>query len=480
MLLTLAALDQTIVTTALPTIISELGELKQISWIVTSYLLSSTIVSPLYGKLGDMYGRKIMMQIAIIVFLIGSFLSGISINIEMFIVSRVIQGMGGGGLFVLAFTVVGDIVPSRSRGKIQGLFAVVFGMSSILGPLIGGFFVEEISWGWIFFINIPIGIISLIILNFTFPKMNFLEKKSIDYIGIFLLTSIIFLIILFTNDVSNFFITKNWPIAFILIILLITFFIFWEKKNQDPIFPIKLFTEKNFFIYSFIGFFSGGILFSLLIFIPFYFQILKSSSPTESGIYLIPLTIGIITGAWTCGLIMTRYGKYKFLPTIGSIVMISGLIGLIITTYNNSINIISFFLFIIGIGLGPQLSVITTIIQNGAPTNQMGVSTSTLILMRQIGGNVSIAIFSLIFIQKIKIESLLNKLVDEKKINIFNLDRFKMMNLSKSDKLYISEILDKGFEMVFVSLLIISLIIFCLSFFGVEKELSKTSHNQKK
>ena len=480
MLLTLAALDQTIVTTALPTIISELGELKQISWVVTSYLLSSTIVSPLYGKLGDMYGRKIMMQIAIIIFLIGSFLSGISVNIEMFIVSRVIQGMGGGGLFVLAFTVVGDVVPSRSRGKIQGLFAIVFGMSSILGPLIGGFFVEKVSWGWIFFINIPIGITSLIILNFSFPKINVLEKKSIDFIGIFFLTTIIFLIILFTNDVTNFFIEENWFIASIFIISLIIIFIFWEKKKQDPIFPINLFSERNFFIYSLIGFFSGGILFSLLIFIPFYFQILKNSSPTESGIYLIPFTIGIISGAWTSGLIITKYGKYKFLPIIGSIIMIIGLIGLIIITHKNSINIISFFLFIIGIGLGPQLSVITTIIQNGAPINQMGVSTSTLILMRQIGGNVFIAIFSLIFIQKIKFEYSLNKLIDEKKINIFNLDRFKIMNLSVSDKLLISQILDSGFEMVFISLLIISLFIFWLSFFGVEKELSKISHNQKR
>ena len=200
MLLSLAALDQTVISTALPTIIYDLGELNQMSWVVTSYLLSSTVVAPLYGKLGDMYGRKIMMQIAIIIFILGSFMSGLSTNIWTLIISRLIQGVGGGGLFVLAFTVVGDVVPSRSRGKIQGLFAIVFGLSSIIGPLIGGFFVEKVTWNWIFFINVPIGLISLIILNFSFKKKTVIEKKKIDYLGLFLLIFLICLIIYLTSD----------------------------------------------------------------------------------------------------------------------------------------------------------------------------------------------------------------------------------------------------------------------------------------
>ena len=398
-MLFLAALDQTIVSTALPTIVAELGGVDHLSWVVTAYLLTSTVVAPMYGKLGDLYGRKLMMQISVVVFLLGSILSGMANSMLFLIVSRAVQGLGGGGLFVLALTVVGDIVPPRERGKIQGIFGGVFGISSVAGPLLGGFFVDQLSWRWVFYVNLPIGVLALAVFAFAFHPTGKRVSHKIDYLGAFLLTAALSGLVLFTSLGGSSF-ERTSPFMLSMIALAVVggiAFVFAERRAAEPVLPMTLFNHNTFSVMSAVGFVGGVAMFGGLTFLPLYLQTVKGVSPTVSGLQLIPMMFGILSGSIGSGQIMGRTGRYRRLPVIGMAVMTVGLLLLTRLAVDTPGWQISLYMFIVGIGLGPTMSVGTTAIQNAVAREHMGASTAGFTLFRQIGGLIGVSIFGTLF-----------------------------------------------------------------------------------
>ncbi|MGR3722612.1 MDR family MFS transporter [Abyssibius alkaniclasticus] len=398
-LLLLAALDQTIVSTALPTIVAELGGLNHLSWVVTAYLLTSTVTAPLYGKLGDLYGRKLMMQISVIIFLLGSALCALAESMTFLIAARGLQGVGGGGLFVLALTVVGDVVPARERGKVQGIFGGVFGISSVAGPLMGGFFVDALSWHWIFLINLPIGIVALVIFAVAFKARGTRTRHEIDYSGAVLLTGALSALVLFTSLGGRSFAWDSLIIIGLILFSIIATlgFIRVESRASEPILPLGLFRHRTFAVFVILGFIVGVAMLGAITFLPLYLQVAKGVSPTASGLQMIPMTFGILLGSITSGQIMSRTGHYKMLPIVGAVFMFAGMLLLARLDANSTAAMVGLSMAVLGIGLGPMMSVSTTATQNALPREMMGVATAGLTLFRQVGGSIGVALFGAVF-----------------------------------------------------------------------------------
>ena len=399
LMLLLAALDQTIVSTALPTIVSDLGGLDQLSWVVTAYILASTVSAPLYGKLGDLYGRKIVMQVAVIIFLLGSVLAGISTSMNFLIGARAIQGLGGGGLFVLAFTVVGDLVAPRERGKIQGILGGVFGLASIAGPLIGGYLVDQLSWNWIFYVNVPMGLLALGIFAVAFKPAGKRVRHVVDYTGALFLAISLACLVLYTSFGGRTHELTDLPMLALLgtSIISAVIFVFVETRAKEPILPLMLFSTNTFTVMVGIVMVIGAAMFGGMTFLPLFLQTVKGLSPTESGLNLLPMMFGILGGSIVSGQIMSRTGHYKWLPTIGAVVMAFGLYRLSSISPDRSSLVLSIDIFILGLGMGPIMSVGTTAIQNAVPREIMGAATASYTMFRQIGGSVGVALFGTLF-----------------------------------------------------------------------------------
>jgi len=398
-MLLLASLDQTIVSTALPTIVADLGGLDHLSWVVTAYLLTSTVTAPLYGKLGDLYGRKVMMQISVTLFLTGSVLAGLSTTMWFLIAARALQGVGGGGLFVLALTVIGDVIPPRERGKIQGVFGGVFGLSSVAGPLLGGFFVDNLSWHWIFYINLPLGLLALGVFAVAFKPRGERHKHKIDYLGAALLSGSLSAVVLLTSLGGRSF---AWDSPFIVSMIVLSLagaamFLVVERRASEPVLPLSLFRFNNFWVMSSVGAFVGAAMFGGIVFIPLYLQVAKGISPTASGLQMIPLMIGILTGSIGAGQIMGYSGHYRRLPMIGTAVLTGGMLWLTRLQPDTPTFVVMAMMATVGIGIGPTMSVGTASIQNAVPRSMLGVGTAGFTLFRQIGGSVGVALLGALF-----------------------------------------------------------------------------------
>ena len=358
LVLLLASLDQTIVSTALPTIVGDLGGISKFSWVVTAYLLASTVVGPLYGKLGDLYGRKIVLQSAIVIFLVGSVLCGISQNMTELIVFRAIQGIGGGGLIVVTIAAVGDIIPPRDRGKYQGFFGAVFGVSTVIGPLLGGFFVDNLSWRWIFYVNVPIGLIALGVIGVAFQTRTDTTRHAIDYLGAALLAGGLSAIVLYTSLGGTTYPWGSPPMVALIVggIVLLVGFVFAERRAAEPILPLELFRNRVFSVSSAVGFIVGLALFGAVTYLPLYLQDVKGHSPTESGLLITPMMAGVLITSIASGQLISRFGRYKPFPIAGTAIMAVGL-GLLSTLHVDTSTLITgVYMLVLGLGLGHGLA----------------------------------------------------------------------------------------------------------------------------
>lgn len=391
----LASLDQTIVATALPTIVGELGGLESLAWVVTAYLLTSTATSPLYGKLSDLYGRKLMFQVAIAIFLIGSALSGMAQSMSQLIGFRAIQGIGAGGLIVMALTIIGDVLSPRERGRYQGYMGSVFAVSSVGGPLIGGFFVDNLSWRWVFYINLPIGILALVATARFLQLPARRRERKIDYLGAALLVAGVVSALLVTVWGGS---EYAWDSPTILglataAVVLLGLFVWQETRAEEPILPLRLFRNRVYSLTSAAGFIVGLAMFGGIIFLPLFLQVVTGVSATDSGLLLVPLMAGILTTSIVSGRRISFHGRYKRYPIAGTAIATVGLFLLSTMGPDTGLLAASLYMVVLGSGLGLVMQVLVLAVQNAVDMDDLGVATSSSAFFRSLGGSFGTALF---------------------------------------------------------------------------------------
>ncbi|WP_399101193.1 MDR family MFS transporter [Streptomyces sp. 11x1] len=395
----LAALDQTIVSTALPTIVSDLGGLEHLSWVVTAYMLAATAATPLWGKLGDQYGRKRLFQTAIVIFLIGSALCGAAQDMPQLIGFRALQGLGGGGLMVLSMAIVGDLVPPRERGRYQGLFGAVFGATSVLGPLLGGLFTEHLSWRWVFYVNLPVGAVALVVIAAVLRIPRRSERHVIDYLGTFLIASVATCLVLVASLGGT---TWDWNSPQIiglsvLAVLLVVVFVAVERRASEPVLPLKLFRVRTFTLSAVISFVVGFAMFGAMTYLPTFLQVVHGVSPTMSGVHMLPMVFGLLLSSTVSGQIVSRTGRWKVFPLAGTAVTTLGLLLLHQLDADSGDGEMSAYLFVFGAGLGLVMQVLVLIVQNAVSYEDLGVATSGATFFRSIGASFGVAVFGTVF-----------------------------------------------------------------------------------
>ncbi len=395
----LAALDQTVVSTALPTIVGDLHGAAHLSWVVTAYLLASTVSMPLWGKLGDLYGRKLFFQAAIIIFLVGSILSGLSQSMIELILFRAVQGLGGGGLMIGAQSIIGDILSPRERGRYMGIFGAMFGVVTVIGPLIGGLMVEYLSWRWIFYINVPIGLVALVVTAAQLPGHGERVRRVIDYAGTILLTLGATALVLYTSLGGISYPWMSLPMYILLVagILLIIAFLGAERHAKEPVVPLRLFANRVFSSASAVGFVIGFAMFGALTFLPLFLQVVKGVSPTDSGVRLFPLMGGLLLASVGAGQVVSRWGRYKVFPIVGTAFMTVGLFLLSKVGVSTGAWEMSAYMFIFGAGLGLVMQILVVAVQNAVRYEDLGAATSGVNFFRQIGGSFGAAVFGAVY-----------------------------------------------------------------------------------
>jgi EmrB/QacA subfamily drug resistance transporter len=401
--LIIAMLDQLVVSTALPRIVGDLGGLNHLSWVVTAYVLASTITTPLYGKLGDLYGRKRLLMTAIVIFLIGSALSGLSHSMDQLIAFRAIQGLGAGGLMVGAIATIGDLVSPRERGQYMGYMMGAMTLAMVGGPLVGGYITDSLSWRWIFYINIPIGGAALVYLARTMHLPPKRVQHRVDYLGVGVLAVAATAVVLLTTWGGN---QYGWGSPMILglgaiAIISVTGFIAIEARAAEPIIPLRVFRNRNFSLATAMSFLLGLAMFGALTFLPLYQQTVQHASATGSGLLLIPLMLGSTVTTLVAGQVTTRTGRYKLLPVIGGAVMTVGLVLLSHLGPDTSKLTAGAYFVVLGAGMGFLMQITSLIVQNSVSPRDMGVASSSRMFFQQIGGSIGVSLFGVIFTRRL-------------------------------------------------------------------------------
>jgi EmrB/QacA subfamily drug resistance transporter len=391
----LAALDQTIVATALPTIVGDLGGLNHLSWVVTAYLVASTVTTPLYGKISDLYGRKRVFQFAIVVFLIGSALSGLSQNMTELIAFRFLQGLGAGGLITLAMTIIGDIVPPRERGRYQGYMGAVFAFASVIGPLLGGFFVDNLSWRWVFYVNVPVGAVALVVTSIVLDLPQRRISHKIDYLGTALLVGAVGSILLAVTWGGTQYAWGSPTIITLAVAgsVLLAAFIAVESRVDEPVLPLQLFRNRVFAVATATMFIVGLAMFGGIIYLPLFLQVVTGRSATNAGLLLLPLILGLMFTAIVSGRVISRTGRYKAFPIAGMLVMAVGMY--LLSTMGTTTTTVeaSAYMIVLGLGLGLVMQVLVLAVQNAVDPRDLGTATGAATFLRSMGGSFGVALF---------------------------------------------------------------------------------------
>jgi len=399
----LAALDQTIVATALPTIVGDLGGLAHLSWVVTAYLLASTTSTPLYGKISDLYGRKTVFQAAIVIFLVGSALSGLAQSMGQLIAFRAVQGLGAGGLMALAIAIIGDVVSPRERGRYQGYIGAVFAVASVAGPLLGGFFVDHLTWRWAFYVNLPVGVAALLVTSVALDLPFRRTGHTVDYLGAALLVAGVTCVLLVTVWGGD---RYEWGSPTILGLaamgaLLLGAFAVQEQRTSEPVLPPRLFRDPVFRVATATLFLIGVAMFGAIVFLPLFLQVVVGASATSSGLLLLPLMAGIVVSSVVVGRVISRTGRYRWYPVAGTALMTVAM-GLLATmNADTSRTTASWFVALLGVGLGTVMPVMILAVQNAVDQRDLGTATSAATFSRSMGGSFGVALFGAVLASRL-------------------------------------------------------------------------------
>jgi EmrB/QacA subfamily drug resistance transporter len=395
----LAMLDNLIVGTAMPRIVGELGGLAHLSWVVTAYILGTTVSTPIWGKIGDLYGRKNIFLASIVIFLVGSALSGAAQTMGQLIGFRALQGLGAGGLMVGAMAIIGDLVPPRERGRYQGMFAGVMALAMVAGPLTGGFITDHLSWRWAFYVNVPLGAVVLVWLASRLHLPKYRTEHRIDWLGAGLLALGITALVLITTWGGSEYPWGSWQILGLVALAAFSLigFGFVERWVAEPVLSLHLFRNRNFSLVSGIGFLLGFAMFGAITFLPLYQQTVQGASATNSGLLLLPMMGAMLVVSIVAGQVMTRTGRYKAFPVIGGVIMAVGMVLLSFVDVNTTKTQLALFMAALGLGMGFLMQTTMLIAQNSVEQKDLGVASSTATLFRSIGGSFGVALFGTIF-----------------------------------------------------------------------------------